>query len=145
MIRIIFITILFLSSNVFAATYLVCTGNDLISAKLGNKTISIKYKTDDYVDYTKQITKWNNEIIKFEVKGVVQRSSFRKLTVEEEKECYKCKQKTPGFATCIDECLKSGEDKYTDITRIVFIDRVTGILNWNGSLYQCEVKKKTLF
>ena len=144
MIRIIFITILFLSSNVYAATYLVCAGNDLISAKLGNKTISIKYETDDYIDYTKQITKWNDEIIKFEVKEVEQRSSVRKLTVKEEKKCNKCRQ-NKGFYSCIDECIKFGADKYIDITRMVFIDRVTGILNWDGILYQCEIKKKTLF
>lgn len=144
MIRIIFITILFLSSNVYAATYLVCAGNDLISAKLGNKTISIKYETDDYIDYTKQITKWNDEIIKFEVKEVEQRSSFRELTLEEDKECRKCRQ-GKGIYSCANKCFKYGEDKYRDITRMVFIDRVTGILDWDGNKYQCEVKKKNLF
>jgi hypothetical protein len=144
MIRIIFITILFLSSNVYAATYLVCAGNDLISAKLGNKTISIKYNTDDYVDYTKKITKWNNEIIEFEVKDSSTRTSFRKLTKEEEFKCQKCIN-NKGFYSCIDECIKNGELLYIDITRTVSIDRVTGILDWDGNKYQCEVREKTLF
>ena len=64
MIRIIFITILFLSSNVFAATYLVCKNYDNeLNVKLGNKKISIKYKSEDYIDFSNKILKWNEELI----------------------------------------------------------------------------------
>ena len=41
--------------------------------------------------------------------------------------------------------MKPEGENYYDIKRTISIDRVTGILDWNGNKYQCEVKKKTLF
>jgi hypothetical protein len=127
-IRIIFITILFLSSNVFAATYLVCTSYDnIISIKLGNKKILVKLDTDDYVDYTDLIIEWNDEIIKLKKKpfGNFVLKSINSDPVEPVEPVEPVKKLVPVVS--------------------IHIDRVTGILKWKGDRYRCEVRKKTLF
>ena len=137
MIRIIFIAILFLSSNVFAATYLVCSKNygQAVSIKLGNKKIHILKETNDYVDYTNKIIKWNNEIIKLEMP---KRRSSNRPVLDENGKIKKDKkgQTVWNFSSY-------------ETTQIIFIDRVTGILNWDAGFdddkYICEVRKKTLF
>ena len=132
-----FIIIFFLSSNVFAATYLVCSKNydKTVSIKLGNKKIHILKETNDYVDYTNTIIKWNNEIIKLEIPKT--RFSNRPA-IDEDGKIKKDKkgQTIWNFSSF-------------ETTQIIFIDRVAGILNWDAGFdddkYACEVKKKTLF
>jgi hypothetical protein len=127
MIKIIFITILFLSSNVFATTYLVCPSHDTtISIKLGNKKISIKRNTNEYENYTKFITSWNNEIIKIETP-----SKFVSKYTEKEKN-----KSTNDLSENMKKLMQN---------TVVYIDRVTGNLSWNGRNFQCEVREKTLF
>ena len=65
MLRIIFIITFFLSSNVFAATYLLCEGGSKpIQVKLGNKKLYIKYEGDEeFVNYTKYLVSWTDEMI----------------------------------------------------------------------------------
>ena len=138
MIRTLFTTILFfLSSNVFAATYLVCSKNygKYVSIKLGNKKIHILKETNEYIDYTDTIIKWNDEIIKLEIPKT--RNSNRPV-IDEDGKIKKDKkgQTIWNFSSY-------------ETTQIIFIDRVSGILNWDAGFdddkYACEVKKKTLF
>ena len=138
MIRILFTTILFfLSSNVFAATYLVCSKNydKSVSIKLGNKKIHILKETNDYVDYTDTVIKWNDEIIKLEIPKT--RDSIRPVLDTDGK----IKKDNKGQTIW-------NFSSY-ETTQIILIDRVAGILNWDAGFdndkYDCEVKKKTLF
>ena len=82
MIRIIFITILFLSSNLFAATYLLCENDEHShQIKLGNKKIYIRYSnTEEFINYSNNIVKWSDEIIITE----------RKITYDEDMYLDKC-------------------------------------------------------
>lgn len=61
----IFIIILFFSSNVFSATYLLCKSDNYnLQVKLGNKKIYIRSNdTEEFINYSNDIVKWSDEII----------------------------------------------------------------------------------
>ena len=74
----IFILIFFVNSNVFAATYLLCEGGSKpIQVKLGNKKLYIKYEGDEeFVNYTKYLVSWTNEMIITEKKIKYDKEKF---------------------------------------------------------------------
>jgi len=134
MIRIIFIIILFLSSNVFAATYyLACDYN--FNLKIQSKKIYIKTAdSDEYKNYTKYVVKWTDEII--QTKKEVEYSYLNtRCFLDNGKRKKNCKMGG----------MRTGNE-------IITIDRLTGTLKYdpanilnNTYTTKCEIKKKTLF
>lgn len=155
---IIFLITLCFSSNLLSATYLICDNyENEINFKISFKNIFVKSSNDDeYVSYKQSIQVWNKEIIQFTKNEKYFYSTSKNwddYTVSEQAACNQCEKDNPnqsnaktGYidATCLDVCMLS---EYIESSREIkiTIDRVTGLMNWDGEEYQCEVKKKTLF
>jgi hypothetical protein len=134
MIKIIFITILFLSSNVFAATYyLACDYG--INLKVQSKKIYIKnVDSNEYENYTKHVVKWTDEII--QINKEVEYSYINPR-------CWGSDGKY--IKNCKMGGMRTGND-------IITIDRLTATFKYEPADFihrtytaNCEIKKKTLF
>ena len=168
MIRIIFIVILFLSSNVFAATYLLCEGGSLpLQVKLGNEKLYIKYEGDEeFKNYTKYLVSWTDEIIITERKIKQDKTLFNSHCVNKKSRQWELKEQkkrnNPWYNIKPDSLLEKAiiklcEENYEDIKnnleiQKITIDRLIGTLDienpypyLESTTYNCEVRKKTLF
>ena len=151
MIRIIFIIILFLSSNVFAATYLICKTTDntqfkTISVKLDKKKIFININNKGLVDWSEHITKINKEEI------IVHRK-WGKRTAN-----FSCKEELESIFPTKYECKKDSANNYfveEEANRILKelppnyeefkFDRISGLMNYNSKSYNIKPSKFVLF
>ena len=159
-----FIIIFFLSSNVFAATYLLCEGESLpLQVKLGNKKLYIKYEgEEEFKNYTKYLVSWTDEIIITERKIKQDKTLFNSHCIDKKfresvsEAKYLFTEFNPDSLTgkaIIILCEENYEDIKNNLEiQKIKIDRLIGTLDienpypyLESTTYNCEVRKKTLF
>ena len=146
MAKLFFIITFFISSNLYSATYLICSGYDEINIKLGNNEIFIKKNdSNEYENYTENITIWNDEIIETKILWEYHTNPRGQCNMSQM--FSKCKESN----SCLLNCSRLPTSQKLTGGESILIDRVSGTLKYSNSqkdllrYYKCQIQKKTLF